>query len=186
MRLMGGKSTFNQTLDAFREGGHYWHGNEPGHHIPFLYNFSGEGWKTQAWVNEIVSDEYSNSVGGLSGNDDAGQMSAWLVFATLGFYPVAPSVPEYVISGPLFKQITIRLPQNKQLVIQAPNRTAKKMFINGITFNGKPYTPTFFEHDDLMKGGTITFDMSLTPNKQWGKDPKDWPFSLSGNTAIAQ
>lgn len=184
--LMGGDDQFNKTLDAFRKGEHYWHGNEPGHHIPFLYNYSGQGWKTQSWVNKILVDEYSNSVGGLSGNDDAGQMSAWFVFASLGFYPVAPSVPEYIISGPRFEKITISTHKNKKLFIKAPNRTSNTIYIDNITFNGKPYSPTFFKHNDLMDGGEINFKMSSTPNKEWGQHILDRPFSLTPNTTLSE
>ena len=179
MTLMGGEKAFNKTLDTFRTEGHYWHGNEPGHHIPFLYNFSGQAWKTQAWVNQIVGDEYSNGVGGLSGNDDAGQMSAWYVFATLGFYPVAPSVPQYVISGPHFEQITIQLPKGKKLQINAPQRNTEKGYIQSVRFNQKNYTATFFNHNDLMQGGLIDFYMGKLPNKKWGQDQHDRPFSMS-------
>jgi predicted alpha-1,2-mannosidase len=179
MALMGGEANFNATLDEFREQGHYWHGNEPGHHIPFLYTFSGQGWKTQAWVNQIVADEYSNSVGGLSGNDDAGQMSAWYVFATLGFYPVAPSVPEYVISGPHFEKITLHLSEGKKLQINAPNRTRENFYIKDIKVNQSPYPATFFKHADLIKGGVIDFNMTTSPNKKWGAQKLNKPFSLS-------
>ena len=179
MALMGGEANFNATLDEFREQGHYWHGNEPGHHIPFLYTFSGQGWKTQAWVNQIVADEYSNSVGGLSGNDDAGQMSAWYVFATLGFYPVAPSVPEYVISGPHFEKITLHLSEGKKLQINAPNRTRENFYIKDIKVNQNPYPATFFKHADLIKGGVIDFNMTTSPNKKWGAQKLNKPFSLS-------
>jgi predicted alpha-1,2-mannosidase len=182
MTLMGGEETFNKTLDAFKADGHYWHGNEPGHHIPFLYNFSGQGWKTQAWVNQIVDNEYSNSVGGLSGNDDAGQMSAWYVFATLGFYPVAPSVPQYVVSGPRFERITIQLSEGKTLQINAPERTAKRHYIQSVKFNNKSYTATFFTHNDLMQGGEVHFSMGISPNKKWGIKEQDRPFSLSQTT----
>jgi predicted alpha-1,2-mannosidase len=179
MTLMGGEQVFNKTLDLFRAEGHYWHGNEPGHHIPFLYNFSGQAWKTQAWVNQIVGEEYSNGVGGLSGNDDAGQMSAWFVFATLGFYPVAPSVPQYVISGPHFEKITIKLPEGKKLEINAPQRNAHMGFIQSVQFNQKNYPATFFNHSDLLQGGVINFSLGKFPNKEWGQKKQDRPFSMS-------
>jgi predicted alpha-1,2-mannosidase len=130
MELMGGEEVFNSNLDRFHAVGQYWHGNEPGHQIPFLYNYSGQPWKTQKLVFDIMKNEYDASVGGLSGNDDAGQMSAWYVFAALGFYPVCPSVPEYVVSGPHFDQITIELENKKTLIIKPMAHQRAK-----ITFN---------------------------------------------------
>ncbi|WP_172435818.1 GH92 family glycosyl hydrolase [Sediminicola luteus] len=178
--LMGGDNVFNETLDSFREEGHYWHGNEPGHQTPFMYNFSGQAWKTQDWVHEIVSTEYGVGPGGLSGNDDAGQMSAWLVFAQMGFYPVAPSVPQYVISGPKFDKMEIQFENGNQLQILAPGASEGKKYIQAIRWNGKPYTKTYFDHFELLEGGAIVFDMGDMPNMLWGVSKKDRPYSMSG------
>ncbi|WP_242157810.1 GH92 family glycosyl hydrolase [Aestuariivivens sediminis] len=179
INLMGGTKAFNDNLDRFHSKGQYWHGNEPGHQIPFLYNYSGQSWKTQALVKQIMQTEYSNDVGGLSGNDDAGQMSAWYVFAAMGFYPVAPSVPEYVISGPHFDKITINLENGKTLVFIAKGASSGNNFIQQITYNGKPYTSTYFNHFDFLKGGVIEFKMGSTPNKNWGLKDNSKPFSMS-------
>ena len=181
MTLMGGEEGFNKNLDHFHASGQYWHGNEPGHQIPFLYNYSGQPWKTQKLVSEIMKTEYGADAGGLSGNDDAGQMSAWYVFAALGFYPVCPSVPEYVISGPHFDKITIQLDAEKQLVINASGASSDKQFIQGIKLNGEEISQNFLSHFDLIKGGTIDFEMGDQPNKSWGTAPDARPYSLSND-----
>ena len=179
MRLMGGAEGFNKNLDHFHASGLYWHGNEPGHQIPFLYNYSGQPWKTQQIVSEIMKTEYGADAGGLSGNDDAGQMSAWYVFAALGFYPVCPSVPEYVISGPHFNKIIIQLEGDKQLVTNAPGASAGKNYIQSLKVNGQQTDRNFLNHFDLMKGGTLDFEMGNQPNKLWGIALDARPYSLS-------
>ncbi|PTN05299.1 GH92 family glycosyl hydrolase [Mangrovibacterium marinum] len=181
MDLMGGEDGFNCNLDQFHASGQYWHGNEPGHQIPFLYNYSGQPWKSQQLVSEIMVNEYGTGPGGLSGNDDAGQMSAWYVFAALGFYPVCPSVPEYVISGPHFDKITIELEGGKQLVIHAPGASSGKNYIQGMNVNGQETDLNYFNHFDLIKGGTINFEMGDLPNKSWGVATKARPYSLSND-----
>ncbi|MBN3036274.1 MAG: GH92 family glycosyl hydrolase [Bacteroidales bacterium] len=176
--LMGGDEGFNRNLDHFHASGQYWHGNEPGHQIPFLYNYSGQPWKTQQLVSEILETEYGTGPGGLSGNDDAGQMSAWYVFAALGFYPVCPSVPEYVISGPHFDRIILDLGKST-LTINAPGASSGKTYIQDLSINGKNSDDTYFNHFDLIKGGTIDFIMQDTPAKEWGTAIDSRPFSLS-------
>lgn len=178
-QLMGGEKGFNQNLDRFHEAKQYWHGNEPGHQIPFLYNYSGQPWKTQEIVTEIMQTEYSNDIGGLSGNDDSGQMSAWYVFATLGFYPVAPSVPEYVISGPHFDKITIALDNGKQLIVNAKGASSGNNYIQKLMINGKEYDKAYINHFEIMNGATLDFEMSNTPNKSWATSKESKPFSLS-------
>jgi predicted alpha-1,2-mannosidase len=157
--MMGGRSEFNDSLDAFFATGQYWHGNEPGHQIPFLYNYSGAPWKTQKIVGQILRDEYSNTPGGLSGNDDTGQMSAWYVFAAMGLYPVCPSKDEYAVTSPAFEKVVVQLAGGKQLVIQADGVNAGKKFIGSIEFNGKPVTDFKMKHSELVKGGTLRFRM---------------------------
>lgn len=178
MSLMGGEAGFNANLDQFHNSGQYWHGNEPGHQIPFLYNFSGQPWKTQQLVSEIMKSEYSVEVGGLSGNDDAGQMSAWYVFAALGFYPVSPAVPEYVISGPRFDKVTLTLENEQELVINAPGASAGNSYIHGLRINGAAYDKNYLNHFDLVNGGVLDFEMGTEPNKIWGTGTDERPFSL--------
>ncbi len=179
IKLMGGEKNFNDSLDSFFMAGQYWHGNEPGQQIPFLYNYSGQPWKTQEKVSEIMKQEYGLGPGGLSGNDDGGQMSAWYVFAAFGFYPVCPSLPEYIISGPHFDKITIKLPGKRILVIKSPGASEGKNFIKQVKFNGKIYEKNYFNHFDLMMGGIIEFQMSDVPDKGWGISKFCRPSSLS-------
>lgn len=179
MNLMGGEDGFNANLDRFHAAKQYWHGNEPGHQIPFLYNYSGQAWKTQELVTQIMKTEYSNQVGGLSGNDDAGQMSAWYVFSALGFYPVAPSVPQYVISGPHFDKITLNLENGKKLIINAKGASSGNNYIQKMSFNGKVYDKTYLDHFSVMNGGKLNFKMGNQPNKIWGTAQENRPFSLS-------
>ncbi len=176
--LMGGEKGFNANLDRFHAAGQYWHGNEPGHQIPFLYNYSGQPWKTQAWISEIMSKEYGIGPGGLSGNDDAGQMSAWYVFAAMGFYPVCPSMPEYVISGPYFDKITLQLENGKKFVIEAEGLSKANHYIQSLKMNGKEVSKNFLNHFDIVNGGTLNFKMGDTPNKKWASNPDIRPNSI--------
>lgn len=179
IKLMGGDEGYNRNLDNFHAKGQYWHGNEPGHQIPFLYNYSGLPWKTQQLVTEIMKKEYGPGAGGLSGNDDAGQMSAWYVFASLGFYPVCPSVAEYVISGPHFDKITIQLENGTSLTILANGASSGKNYIQGMKWNGKATDQNFLDHDEITNGGTLEFEMGDQPNYNWGSAKKSRPYSLS-------
>ncbi len=158
--LMGGRERFNQTLDAFFAEGQYWHGNEPGQQIPFLYVLSGEPRKSAREVRKILQTEYSTGPGGLSGNDDSGQMSAWYIFGALGFYPVCPSLPEYVVSGPVFRKVTIRLANGKKLILSAPGCPEADCSVKAIRINGKVVSHCKLSHSDLMKGGHIEFEMT--------------------------
>ncbi len=179
IRLFGDEENFNKNLDEFFEAGQYWHGNEPGHQIPFLYNYSGQPWKTQEIVSQIMNEEYGIGPGGLSGNDDGGQMSAWYVFAAIGFYPVCPSLPEYVISGPHFDKIKIKLNENKVLTINSPGASSGKKYISQIKINDKLYDKNYFNHFDLIKGGEVDFKMSDKPDKDWGILKSERPSSLT-------
>ena len=158
--LMGGKDKFNRTLDEFFAQGQYWHGNEPGQQIPFMYTWSGQPWKSAKMVREVLKTEYGTGPGGLSGNDDSGQMSAWYLLAAIGFYPVCPSLPEYAVTGPVFEKVTIKLGNGKTLVLAARGISEKRCFIKSINFNGKMIDNFRFSHSDLSSGGTIKFEMT--------------------------
>lgn len=160
IELMGGKEKFNQTLDAFFADGQYWHGNEPGHQIPFMYTYSGEPWKSTKEVRNILKTEYGTGPGGLSGNDDSGQMSAWYIFGAIGFYPVCPSLPEYAVTGPVFEKVTIKIGNGKTLVLSAPGNSEKNSYVKSIRFNGKVINNYRFSHADLLNGGTVEFEMT--------------------------
>lgn len=160
IRLMGGRDRFNHVLDDFFEEGQYWHGNEPGQQIPFLYTYSGQPWKSAKVVREILKTEYSTGPGGLSGNDDSGQMSAWYIFGAIGFYPVCPSLPEYAVSGPVFEKVTIKLGNGKILILSAPGTSVKNCYIKSIHFNGHRIDNFKFSHFDLLNGGIVEFKMT--------------------------
>ncbi len=161
--LMGGKSAFISRLDRFFDEGDYWHGNEPGHQIPFLYTIAGEPGKTMKRVFAIISDEYGTGPGGLSGNEDAGQMSAWLVFAMLGFYPVCPASNQYVISTPLFDEVKIQLPDKKYFIISAVSTDPSGKYIKAITRNGGVYPYWYITHEDIVKGNRFTLQLTDKP-----------------------
>ena len=163
IELMGGKKEFNKNLDSFFAADQYWHGNEPGHQIPFLYDFSDQPWKTQKIVADVMREEYGIGPGGLSGNDDAGQISAWYIFGAIGFYPVCPVNQEYQICGPKFSKITIKLGNGKDLVINAPDYSHKNIFIKKMMFNGKDYKSYSISHELLMQGGEWNYKMVDRP-----------------------
>lgn len=163
IEAMGGKPQFLAKLNEFFDNGHYWHGNEPGHQAPFLFALAGQPWKTQQWVQNIITNEYSTGPGGLSGNEDAGQMSAWLVFSMMGFYPVCPASNQYVISTPLFDEIKIYLPGNKYFLISSLNRSAGTNYIRVITKDGGRHPDWIINHSDILKGSKFTFQLDSKP-----------------------
>lgn len=175
---MGGVHNFEDALDSLFAKNEYWHGNEPGHQVPFMYNYTASPWKTQKTVRNILNEEYSDGPGGLSGNDDAGQMSAWYVFAAMGLYPVDPVSGEHILCSPLFDKITLQLPGNKKLRIVCHKTTADAMYIKHVSMNGKPYTKNYIRYADIMKGGTLDLWLQQQPSS-WGADTKSHPSALS-------
>lgn len=175
---MGGKEIFISRLDTFFEGDYYWHGNEPGHHIAYMYAYAGEPWKTQKWVHNIINHEYFTTPDGLSGNDDAGQMSAWLVFSMVGFYPVCPGMPYYVIGSPAFEECIITLENGKKFIIEAKDISSENIYIQSANLNGKPYDKSYILHEDIMNGGKLSFIMGNTPNKEWASSLASLPPSM--------
>jgi predicted alpha-1,2-mannosidase len=172
MELMGGQKAFEDELDAFFAAGQYWHGNEPDQQVPFLYTYTDSPWKSQDAVRRILNDEYSDTPGGLCGNDDSGQISAWFVFASMGLYPVCPGTPDYAITSPLFERITLRLPKGRILVIRADGTSEGREHIRSMTFNGKTLDRFHIRHDDLVKGGTLRFFMQTSvPGLSGGQRP---------------
>ena len=168
MEAMGGKNAYLSKLDSMFTENRYWHGNEPCHQVAFMFNYGGEPWKTQQYVREVLKREYENHPGGLSGNDDGGQMSAWYVFASLGFYPVCPGTPYYMIASPVFEKATIRLENGKMFTIIARGASYKNRYIQSAQLNGKPYDKNYFDHQTILNGGTFEFQMGDQPNKKWG------------------
>ncbi|MFA4863163.1 MAG: GH92 family glycosyl hydrolase, partial [Bacteroidales bacterium] len=162
---------FKETEDITRDGiiGCYVHGNEPGHHIPYLYNWTGQPWKTQERVRMIMKAMYADAPDGLCGNDDCGQMSAWYIFSSLGFYPVCPGADWYAIGSPLVKSAVITLENGNKLELEVRNQSETNLFIQDILLNGERYLKNYIDHSSLIKGGKITFVMGPHPNKSWGK-----------------
>ncbi len=148
--------------------GQYAHGNEPSHHMAYLYPFLGQPWKTQKIVNQILTTLYHDQPDGLSGNEDCGQMSAWAVMSAMGFYPVTPGVDYYVIGKPEFEKVTISLENGKEFVIQAKNISEKNIYIQSASLNGVVYNASYLKHADIMNGGVLIFSMGPEPNYNWG------------------
>lgn len=167
MDAMGGKDKYTSKLDSMFSEGRYWHGNEPCHQVAFMFNYAGQPWKTQREVRHIMDTEYLNVPGGLSGNDDAGQMSAWYMFAAMGFYPVCPGTPYYMISSPSFPSTTINLENGKKFKIIAHGASSANIYIQSAKLNGEEYDKNYISHDDIMSGGTFEFVMGAEPNTKW-------------------
>lgn len=166
-KLMGGSNQLETALDSLFTKNEYWHGNEPGHQIPFMYNYTGAPWKTQAQVKKILEEEYSDGPGGLSGNDDAGQMSAWYIFSAIGFYPLNPVSGEYLLTTPLFNNISIQLPNGKKFEIVCHKKSADDSYIRQVKWNGKPLTKNYITYAMIMAGGKLDIYLQTTPSN-WG------------------
>ena len=158
--LFGGKPKFLERLNEFFDKGHYWHGNETDQQAPYFFTLAGQPEKTQAWVRKIIDEEYGTGPGGLSGNEDAGQMSAWMVSSMLGFYPVCPGNPEFILGGPFFKEVTIQpTTQSKPFVISAVGSVDKNPIVEKVELNGKQVTGYSIQQKDIVKGGKLVFIM---------------------------
>jgi predicted alpha-1,2-mannosidase len=202
MDLMGGKEKFARKLDQLfnadtkttgREQaditgliGQYAHGNEPSHHMAYLYDYAGEPWQTQARVRQIIDNFYKPSPDGLIGNEDCGQMSAWYVMSAMGFYQVTPGQPLYAIGTPLFPEVRIKLEDGPTFVIKAPLVSPRNLYIQSATLNGRPYRYSYLLHKDLMEGGELVLQMGPEPNRNWGSSIADIPTSyISGKKIVA-
>lgn len=196
--LMGGEGTFVQKLDELFSMhlpekyyehnediteeclvGGYVHGNEPSHHVPYLYAWTSQPWKSQYWLREILNKMYKNDINGLGGNDDCGQMSAWYLFSVMGFYPVCPGTDQYVLGAPYLPYLKMTLPNGKTLEIKAPGVSDKKRYVQSLKLNGKVYDKMYITHEDILKGGVLEFKMGASPNKRRGLSPEDKPYSLT-------
>ena len=166
MQLMGGAAKYNALLDEHFRGGHNVHKNEPSHHYGYLYDYSGEPWKTQAKVREIAAAEYANLPAGLDGDDDCGQMSAWYLFTAMGFYPVNPASGEYVIGSPLFSKMTLKVGAKKFEVV-ADGNSSTNVYVQSATLNGVALDVPVIRYQDIVRGGTLRFVMGAAPSR-WG------------------
>lgn len=178
INLTGGKKAFCKKLDQFFTDttssgqrndnasgliGQYAHGNEPSHHVAYLYALAGQPWKTQKMVNKIMTTLYNTSSSGYAGNDDCGEMSAWYIFSAMGFYPVNPASGEYVIGTPAFDDCVLSLPNNKTFTIKAVRKSPEDIFVKSVTLNGKPLDKAFITHKQITEGGTLIFTMKAKP-----------------------
>jgi predicted alpha-1,2-mannosidase len=161
--------------DASGNVGQFVMGNEPSFHIPYLYNYMGAPWKTQKRIRMLLNTWYTDNLFGLPGDEDGGGMTAFVVFSMMGFFPVTPGVPVYNIGSPVFTHMTIALPNGKLFTVNAKNSSAENKYIQSATLNGKPLNKPWFNHTDLVNGGTLNFIMGSTPNKAWGASPQDAP-----------
>ena len=201
--LMGGKTKFIEKMDSvfvapptfdysyykkqiheitemlIMNMGQYAHGNQPIQHMPYLYNYAGEPWKTQYHVREIMNKLYKPAPDGLCGDEDNGQTSAWYVFSAMGMYSVAPGTNQYVLGAPLFKKITLKLENGKTFVINARNNSAENLYVQKAKLNGKTHTKTYLNHSDITNGGTFNLTMSSEPNKSKGVNASDFPYSMT-------
>ncbi len=195
INLMGGDSVFIAKLDELfssssydnEEGtedihgiiGQYWHGNEPSHHIAYLYDYAGQPWKTQKLIHRIMKTQYGNKPNSLCGNDDCGQMSAWYVFNIMGFYPVCPVNDEYVIGSPCAKEAEMHLSNGKCVTMFAENYSDTNIYIQSMTLNGKDWNKTFIPYDEIKNGAEIKYVMGSEPNKKWATELNSVPNSIS-------
>jgi len=158
--------------------GYYAHGNEPSHHLAYLYDYVGQPWRTQERLKQIMDSQYAPKPDGLSGNDDLGQMSAWYVFTALGFYPVAPGSAQYVIGRPFLDKAVLHLPNGKHFTVAAEGLSETNRYIGSVSLNGKPLTRAYLTHAEIMAGGRLEFRMQAEPNKTWAVEPASRPYSL--------
>jgi len=159
--------------------GQYIHGNEPSHHSAYAYVYAGQPWRTQERLKQIVESQYHSRPDGLAGNDDVGQMSAWLMFTALGFYPVTPGSNQYVIGRPFTERTTLNLPNGRKFVISAAGLRDANRYIQSVTLNGRPLDRTWIGHDEITAGGELHFVMGVRPNRTWGAGEAARPYSMS-------
>ncbi len=188
INLMGGDAALEARLDEFLTAqggrhsselfGQYWHGNEPDQHAIYAYNYVGAPAKAAKQLRLVLEHEYRNDTWGISGNEDAGQMSAWYIFSAMGFYPYLHAVPEYAIGSPIFDEVKLNLPNGKTCVIRAKNNSALNIYVQSMKINGKAWDNTWLLHDAIVNGGTIEFVMGPEPSA-WGTSPEARPFSMT-------
>ena len=179
-------SYYGFTIHEIREMqivnmGNYAHGNQPIQHMIYLYNYAKQPWKAQDKVREVMKKLYAATPDGYCGDEDNGQTSAWYVFSALGFYPVTPGTPQYVLGSPLFDKVTMSLQNGNTFTIEADNNKDDNHYIQALRLNDSNYNNTWIDYDDIQKGGRLSFEMSRTPNKDFGVSTSSRPFSLTKN-----
>ena len=160
--------------------GWYAHGNEPSHHVAYLYSHAGQPWRTQARLKQVMDTQYKPTPDGLAGNDDLGQMSAWYVFTALGFYPVAPGSNQYILGRPFLPRATLNLPNGKRFTVVADGLGDANAYVGGVTLDGKPLQRVYITHAELMAGGELRFSMQAQPNRDWPGANAQAPYSMTG------
>ena len=173
-----GEGAHETSMDITGLVGQYAHGNEPSHHTTYMYAYSGQPYKIADKVRYINNELYTDKPDGLSGNEDCGQMSAWHIFSSLGFYPVNPSNGAYIFGSPLFDEASIVLPKNKKFTIVANKNSDQNIYIQSVELNGKDYKYSYITHKDIMQGGELIFNMGPKPNKNFGKEKEFRPQSI--------
>lgn len=172
-------SVFAHMEDITGLIGWYAHGNEPSHHVAYLYAYAGQPWRTQARLKQIMDTQYAPRPDGLAGNDDLGQMSAWYVFTTLGFYPVTPGSNQYVLGRPFLPRATLHLPNGKRFTVVADALDDAHAYVGSVTLNGRPLERTYLEHEEILAGGELRFTMQAAPDKARVGDRLGLPYSMS-------
>ena len=188
--LFGSEQRFNEKLDSLFivEGdlgeeappditglvGQYAHGNEPSHHILYMYNYVGQPWKGARLIRQVLREQYRNDFDGLSGNEDVGQMSAWYVLSAMGLYQVEPAGGKYIIGTPLFDEMTMQVGQGRTFTVKAPGNSDENIYVQRARLNGKPYTRSYLMYDDIVRGGVLELDMGPEPS-DFGTKKKDRP-----------
>jgi predicted alpha-1,2-mannosidase len=195
IQLLGGNGSFTRKLDQFFTMsptitppkyvgvvgtiGQYVHGNQPSHHVAYLYNYAQKPWLTQKMSRQVMDQLYRTGPGGLCGNEDMGSLSSWYVLSATGIYPVTPGSTQYAIGSPIFDKVTLALGDGKTFSIITKNNSSKNIYIRSATLNGEPINRSWIDHSEIMSGGTLEFEMGPEPNEQWASNPDSEPFSMS-------
>ena len=194
IQLMGGRAAFTRQLDeVFKEHGQrqdegvqdilgrigeYWHGNEPSHHVAYLYAAAGQPWKTQALVRRLIDTQYGDQPDSLCGNDDCGQMSAWYLFSAMGFYPMCPGSDRYILGSPALPMVRMHLGNGRTFTVRAEHFSAANVYVQTARLNGQPWNQAWLSHGDLMAGGELVFVLGPSPNKAFASQPSAAPGPL--------
>jgi len=195
INLFGTKEKFIDKLDTFFEMspiisppkyvgvvgtiGQYVQGNQPSHHVAYMYNYAGQPWKTQNRARQVTEEMYRIGPGGICGNEDMGSLSSWFVLSSMGIYSVTPGDTSYVIGSPMFGEVTLKLKKGKTFKIIAKNNSKENRYIQSAKLNGKTFNRTWITHEEITKGGKIVFQMGSKPNKKWGTGKNNAPPSMT-------